>query len=90
MFTKIEVAKEAASIALSVYASNLIESTITRTTDLDEDSTAVRIASPLGGWMIAHRLRPQTDAAVEWTASKLTKIRENRNAKKNAAQSETP
>lgn len=90
MFTKIEVAQEAATIALSAYASSIIATITTSSTSLDEDSKTVEITSALGGWMIARRLKPQTDAAVVWTAAKLTKIREDRKTKKNATQSETP
>jgi methanogenic corrinoid protein MtbC1 len=91
MFTKIELAKEATTITASVLAAKVIASTMTSLTDLDEDGIPVRVAAPVGGWMVANHFRAQTDAAVEWAAAKLETIRDNRNAnKKDDSQSETP
>ena len=48
--TKMDVAKEAANLVVSVAFGSVISSAISRTTSYDEDDTTVRVASTLGGW----------------------------------------
>jgi hypothetical protein len=76
--TKMDVAKEAANLVVSVAFGSVISSAITRTSDsLNEDDTTVRVASTLGGWYLANRYREQTDAMVEEAAAKLSNMRES-------------
>jgi hypothetical protein len=84
--------KEAVSVVLGILASKQIEKVIVNQTDLDEDSGTVRIASALGGMTIAYKLRKRSDAAVDYTASVVKKIKETwkANSKDNDTQSETP
>ena len=75
--TKMDVAKEAANLVVSVAFGSVISSAISRTTSYDEDDTTVRVASTLGGWYLANRYRENTDLMVEEAAAKLSNMRES-------------
>ena len=75
--TKMDVAKEAANLVVSVAFGSVISSAISRTTSYDEDDPTVRVASTLGGWYLANRYRENTDLMVEEAAAKLSNMRES-------------
>lgn len=82
--TKMDVAKEAASLTASIVCAMGFATVISRTTSMDEDDIPVRVASSLGGWYVANRYRENTDLMVEQAAAKLSNMRESFRTKKQA------
>lgn len=74
--TAMDVAKEAASLTMSVVVGLGLSTAISAATPRDEDDIDVRLASTLGGWYVSNRCRPQTDAMVEDAAAWFTKKRD--------------
>ena len=75
MYTKIGIAKQAASLVTSLVAQKLIANTITSVTNVDDDSIAVTVASVIGGMYVASKLQDTTDGLVEVAAAKLEDLR---------------
>lgn len=75
MFTKMEVAKQTATLVTSIAISRVISNTITSVLDVDDDNVAVTVASAIGGWYVAGELKETTDAYVEKAAAKLQNLR---------------
>lgn len=75
MYTKMTIAKQAASLATSYIASKLIANAITSVLDIDDDNIAVVVASAIGGSYTAYKLQDTTDGLVEIAAAKIEDLR---------------
>ena len=75
MYTKMSIAKQAASLTTSLIASKLIAHAIHSVLDVDDDNIAVTVASALGGSYVAYKLQDTTDGLVETAAAKLETLR---------------
>lgn len=82
MFSKIEIAKNAASAVVAGVTGRLVSNLIIANTDLTDDSTTVNVTADVAGMYVAYKARPYTDAAVENTALRIAIYRDSKSSKK--------
>lgn len=81
--TKTEIAKWAVQAVVSAKVSSFTSDQLVERTDLDEDSIAVDIGSSVVGYVVASKLRPVTDAAVDTVVERYQSWRKSKNETSN-------
>lgn len=76
------VAKHVAESAVGLGASLLTVKTVDNYTGFEKDAFIVKLGAGAVGFIVAGKLKPYTDAAVDKTADFIVEKREGRKAKK--------
>lgn len=82
--TKTDIAKMAVNMLVAGKATQLIENQLEAHTEIDTDHYGVHIGCVCAGHMVAARVRPQTDAAVDKAVARYQSWKLDRQAKKDA------
>lgn len=67
------VAKFAVKTSVGAVASNTIDIVVDATTEIDTETRPFQVASAVGGYVIAEKCSPYTDATVDFVADRLPK-----------------
>lgn len=72
------IAKHTVSTIVSTTVANAVSNLITDNTETDKDDFVVQIPSAVVGYMVAHKLRPYTDAMVDKTVAKIQSFKNHK------------
>ena len=70
--TKLEIAKYAVSMIVSLKTAQICEQQVAQHTELDPDGIPVKVGCMVTGQLVAYKAKPFTDVAVERTAEWLS------------------
>lgn len=84
--TKTEIAKWAVQSVVAAKATKIVKNQIIERTDWNEDGIVVDVTSGAAGMLIASRLRPYTDKAVDAVITRVQSWRESRKQEKTEEQ----
>lgn len=75
--TKLEIAKYAASMAVSLKTAQICQQQVAQHTELNPDGIPVKVGCMMTGQYVAAKTKPYTDVAVEkaaaWLSEKFSK-----------------
>lgn len=81
-----QLAKDAVGAAISMKVAQVAKNAIADYTQFESDTIVVKLGTQVVGGIVAQKLSPLTDKAVDKTADFITEKREARKAKKNATE----
>lgn len=85
LFTKREIAKNAATAATSVLVSQSADAALDSFTEVDTDSIPVSVGTTVFGVIVAFKLAPITDHLVDRVADRLDARKARKNLKNETA-----
>lgn len=82
--TKTDIAKIGLNMIVAGQVTGIVETQLEERTEVDTDNTFVHVGCVCTGYLVANKVRPQTDALVDKTAARYRSWKLNRKAKKDA------
>lgn len=77
-FTKTDIAKMAVQYAVALKATQVAEQSLARYTSFDTSTITAKVGTTVAGHVVAWKLRPYTDTAVDIVIKRIKSWKPNR------------